>query len=65
MGSEDWSYVLAQVPGVMAFLGACPPELDPLTAPSNHSNRVVFDEQAMVAGVAMHAAMALRHRSIA
>ncbi|MBA3523275.1 MAG: amidohydrolase, partial [Geodermatophilaceae bacterium] len=25
MGSEDWSYVLEEVPGAMAFLGACPP----------------------------------------
>ena len=45
MGSEDWSYVLEKVPGMMAFLGACPADLDPLTAPSNHSNRVVFDEE--------------------
>ncbi len=58
MGSEDWSYVLQRVPGVMAFLGACPAGLDPETAPSNHSNRVVFDEAAMTTGVALHAAMA-------
>ena len=25
MGAEDWSYVLQQVPGAMAFLGTCPP----------------------------------------
>ena len=25
MGAEDWSYVLQQVPGSMAFLGARPP----------------------------------------
>ena len=33
MGAEDFSYVLEKVPGAMAFLGACPPELDPMTAP--------------------------------
>jgi hippurate hydrolase len=61
MGAEDFSYVLQRVPGAMAFLGACPPELDPRSAPPNHSNRVVFDERAMTTGVAMYAAVALRH----
>ena len=59
MGAEDWSYVLQQVPGAMSFLGACPPGTDPDTAPANHSNRVVFDEDAMVSGVAAHVATAL------
>src|SRR4051794_18090533 len=58
MGAEDFSYVLERVPGAMAFLGACPPELDPETAPGNHSNLVVFDEEALPAGVAMYAQMA-------
>ena len=61
MGAEDFSYVLARVPGAMAFLGGCPPELDPAQAPANHSNRVVFDEQAMATGVATYAAVALHH----
>lgn len=61
MGAEDWSYVLQKVPGAMAFLGACPPELVPGEAPNNHSNRVVFDEQVMVTGIALHAAMAIAH----
>jgi amidohydrolase len=59
MGSEDFSYVLAQVPGAMAFLGACPSSHDPDTAPANHSNRAVFDESAMVHGVALYAGFAL------
>jgi hippurate hydrolase len=59
MGAEDWSYVLQRVPGSMAFLGACPPDLDPGQAPANHSNRVVFDEGAMAVGVATHVATAL------
>jgi amidohydrolase len=59
MGAEDFSYVLQRVPGAMAWLGACPPGLDPETAPSNHSNRVVFDEDAMAVGVATHVATAL------
>jgi amidohydrolase len=61
MGSEDFSYVLQRVPGAMAFLGACPPDLDPDTAPSNHSSKVVFDEDALAFGVATYAAVALRH----
>jgi hippurate hydrolase len=57
MGAEDWSYVLQQVPGSMAFLGAAPPGVKH-PAP-NHSNRMVIDESAMAAGIALHAAMAL------
>jgi hippurate hydrolase len=59
MGAEDFSYVLAKVPGAMAFLGACPPGHQPETAPANHSNRAVFDESAMVYGVALYAGFAL------
>lgn len=59
MGAEDWSYVLQEVPGAMAFLGACPPDLEPDTAPGNHSNLVVFDEAALSTGVATYAAVAL------
>ena len=61
MGGEDWSYVLAEIPGAMAFLGACPPDRTPGQAPSNHSNRVVYDEEAMTVGMALHAAVALSH----
>ena len=61
MGAEDFSYVLEQVPGAMAFVGARPPEVDPATAPMNHSNRVIFDEPAMAVGVAPYVAVALGH----
>jgi hippurate hydrolase len=63
MGSEDFSYVLQQVPGAMAFVGARPPEVDPATAPMNHSNRVVFDEAAMTAGIATYVGVARRFLS--
>jgi hippurate hydrolase len=59
MGAEDFSYVLHKVPGALAFLGACPPRVDPASAPPNHSNRVVFDESVMTAGVALYAGLAL------
>ena len=59
MGSEDFSYVLQRVPGAMAFLGACPPDVaDPLGAPACHSNRMVLDEAAMATGVALHVELA-------
>ncbi|GLY35971.1 hippurate hydrolase [Amycolatopsis sp. NBRC 101858] len=59
MGAEDFSYVLQRVQGAYAFLGACPPGVDPAEAAANHSNRVLFDEDAMPSGVAMLAAFAL------
>jgi len=61
MGAEDFSYVLQDVPGAMAFLGARPAGQDPATAPQNHSNVVVFEESAMPVGVALYAAVAIRH----
>jgi hippurate hydrolase len=57
MGAEDWSFVLQRVPGTLAFLGAAPPGVAH-PAP-NHSNRMVIEEEAMVTGMALHAAMAL------
>jgi hippurate hydrolase len=59
MGAEDFSYIAARVPATMAYLGACPSDTSPDEAPSNHSNRVVFNESALPHGVAMHVAVAL------
>ncbi|WP_329192121.1 MULTISPECIES: M20 metallopeptidase family protein [unclassified Streptomyces] len=59
MGAEDFSYVLQQVPGAMAFLGARPPGLPAGETPDIHSNRVVFDENALATGAALYAATAL------
>jgi len=59
MGAEDFSYVLERVPGMMAFLGARPAHEDPVTAPQNHSNLVIFEEAPMATGVALYAAAAL------
>ncbi len=64
MGAEDFSYVLQQVPGAMVFLGGTHVDRNLRTAAPNHSNRVVFDEGAMVTGTAMYAAMALNHLSV-
>ena len=59
MGAEDWGFVLQEVPGTMSFLGACPPQLEPGRAAGLHSNRAVFDEEAMISGTALHSAVAL------
>jgi amidohydrolase len=61
MGAEDFSYVLQRVPGTMMFLGGTHRDRDPATAAANHSNLVVFDEQAMIEGVTLYSTMALRH----
>ncbi|MGW7458354.1 M20 metallopeptidase family protein [Streptomyces sp. NPDC054797] len=63
MGSEDFAYVLERVPGAMAFLGARPSAPPGKTIPDMHSNRAVFDEDAMATGIAAHAAVALHHTS--
>ena len=60
MGAEDWSYVLQQVPGAMAFLGTRPKGVAPHETAPNHSNRMILDEEAMVAGIATYAGVALR-----
>ena len=59
MGAEDFSYILQRAPGAMAFLGACPPGVEPADAAPNHSNRVHFDESALANGVAVYSAFAL------
>jgi amidohydrolase len=59
-GSEDFSYVLSQVPGAFIMLGACPPGTDPQAAPSNHSAAAVFDDTVLADGTALYAELALR-----
>ncbi|KAA2262191.1 amidohydrolase [Solihabitans fulvus] len=59
MGSEDFSYVTAEVPGALAFLGACPRGIELPDAAPNHSAKVLFDEAAMEHGVVVYAAFAL------
>jgi hippurate hydrolase len=60
-GAEDFSYVLEQVPGAFISLGACPPDRDPETAPSNHSAAALFDDAVLADGAALYAELAL-HR---
>ncbi|HEY2552835.1 MAG TPA: M20 family metallopeptidase [Streptosporangiaceae bacterium] len=64
-GSEDFSFVLEQVPGAFVMLGACAPEADPATAPFNHSPLAVFDDAVIADGVAVYAELALRRLAAA
>ncbi len=59
-GSEDFSYVLNEVPGAYLNLGACPPDLDPATAPSNHSPLARFDDSVVPDGAVLLAELARR-----
>ena len=59
-GAEDFSYVLDEVPGAFVMLGACPPALDPATAPFNHSADAVFDDAVLADGAALYAELAIR-----
>jgi amidohydrolase len=58
MGAEDFSFVLEQIPGAMLFLGVG--QGDASKRAPCHSNRMMLDEDAMVSGIALHAALALR-----
>jgi hippurate hydrolase len=59
-GSEDFSYVLEQVPGAFLMFGACPADTDPATAAYNHSAEAAFDDAALADGTALYAELALR-----
>lgn len=61
-GSEDFSRVLARVPGAFVFLGACTTD-DPATAPSNHSPRAAYDDSVLADGAALLAELAVRRLS--
>ena len=64
MAAEDFSYVLERLPGAMMFLGGTSPDKNTATAAPNHSNHVVFDEDAMAVGASLYSAMALRHLGV-
>ena len=58
MGAEDFSYVLQKVPGTMLFLGVRPANTK--RAAPCHSSQMMLDEEAMILGAALHAAVATR-----
>ena len=59
-GAEDFSRLLEQAPGCFIGLSACPPELDPATAPFNHSAYARFDDRVVPDGARLLAELAAR-----
>ena len=58
-GAEDFAVIGELVPAAYLMLGACPPGLDPFSAPYNHSPEAAFDDAVLGSGAALLAALAL------
>ncbi|MEH0109702.1 M20 family metallopeptidase [Tersicoccus sp. MR15.9] len=58
-GSEDFSRVLAEVPGAFLFLSAVPAGADHTTAAYNHSPYALFDDAVLADGVALYSRLAI------
>ena len=56
-----YAFAPEQGPAAVALGAELGLHVDPSTAPQNHSNLVVFDEPSMAVGVALYAAVAIRH----
>ena len=63
MGSEDFSFVLNEVPGAFYFLFATPEGIDPDTAAMNHSPLVLFDDEVLADQAASLATLAWEHNA--
>jgi hippurate hydrolase len=57
--SEDFSFVLEEVPGTFVGLAAPPEGADLRTAEFNHSPRAVFDDGVLADGAALYAGLAV------
>ena len=62
-GAEDFSRILEEVPGCFIGLSACPAELDPATAPFNHSAYALFDDVVVADGALLLTELAARRLS--
>ncbi|MCA4134708.1 M20 family metallopeptidase [Arthrobacter sp. M4] len=58
-GSEDFSRVLAEVPGTFVGLSAVAPGADHSTSPFNHSPYATFDDGVLADGAALYAQLAV------
>ncbi|PRB41244.1 amidohydrolase [Arthrobacter sp. MYb23] len=58
-GSEDFSRVLAEVPGTFVGLSAVAPGADHTTSPFNHSPYALFDDGVLTDGAALYAELAV------
>jgi hippurate hydrolase len=59
--SEDFAYLLDQVPGAFVLLGAAPAGTAPADSASNHAGDVVFADDVLADGADLLTALALRH----
>lgn len=59
-GAEDFSRLLELAPGCFIGLSACPPDIDPDTAPFNHSAYARFDDSVVEDGAHLLAELTLR-----
>jgi len=60
-GGEDFASIVAEVPGAFVFVGACPPEIDYQTAPTNHSAKATFDDSVLPLCSALLVSLAMEH----
>lgn len=60
-GGEDFASVVHEIPGAFVFVGACPPDQDHTTAPTNHSAFAKFDDSVLPQTAAMLASFAAHH----
>jgi amidohydrolase len=58
-GGEDFASILHEIPGAFVFMGACPPGVDHESAPTNHSNKAVFDDSVLSDGALLLASLAV------
>lgn len=64
MGSEDFAFVLDEVPGTFIALMTSPPDADPSTIEWNHSPRVLFDDAVLGDQAAALASVAFARTSL-
>lgn len=60
-GGEDFASIVAEVPGAFVFVGACPPQIDYQTAPTNHSAKATFDDSVLPLCSALLVSLAMEH----
>jgi metal-dependent amidase/aminoacylase/carboxypeptidase family protein len=60
-GGEDFASIVHEVPGAFVFVGACPPDIDPTTASTNHSAKAMFDDSVLPLCSAILASLAFSH----
>ena len=60
-GGEDFASIVAEVPGAFVFVGACPPQIDYQTAPTNHSAKATFDDSVLPLCSSLLVSLAMEH----